>query len=366
MLVRFSWPCLTAVLLSVLLVGGARADQWLPPEVREYLSVDEAWRLTVTPYDALDANGSAKGVMEHRERGQWRRVWSESLLNEVAPVQVLVSSSGQVVTFDNWYSTGHGDNVVVIYDRRGRAVRSLELADFLPDEYVETLSHSVSSIRWGGEHHLAENEAQVVLQVAIPSVNFEERDRYVPLAFDLATGRAIAPSNEAWAEALQGMQEVIAIRQQHQAEFEAPLLGPRNDDESEWLEYLREAFYRLDPDWQETSPHTAFVTPGQLEQRPMPVYDPSAEISSETAEHQVLMIASSSQDYLARALSKLTAGVPRGVFTKARIYIVADDAHTRVFENALAHTGALYIRLDPNKPIPQRQERIEAFFGRGR
>jgi hypothetical protein len=121
------------------------------------------------------------------------------LLNDVSPVDALVSSTGQAVTFDNWHSVGHGSDTVVIYDAQGNVVRALALHDFLPDDYIGALPHSVSSLHWGGEHCITGGDRRLVLRVAVPPLGFRrdaERE-YVDVVVDLASGRITVPQGKA-------------------------------------------------------------------------------------------------------------------------------------------------------------------------
>jgi hypothetical protein len=52
-------------------------------------------------------------------------IWERKLLNENCPLDVIVSNDGStIVTFDNWYSAGHGVNVMVVYNEIGDAKRT--------------------------------------------------------------------------------------------------------------------------------------------------------------------------------------------------------------------------------------------------
>src|SRR6185437_15695152 len=136
---------LTALCLGSLLCQGvAIADEWLPPKAETYYSANRQWRLTVLPRaienplayftdkvkgrsnpgaPPRDAERSARGFMEHLSGQTWNLVWNVPLVNENSPVSALISNQGTTATFDNWGSMGFGDDVVVIYDTRGRKLR---------------------------------------------------------------------------------------------------------------------------------------------------------------------------------------------------------------------------------------------------
>jgi hypothetical protein len=94
-------------------------------------------------------------------------IWEQELTNGVAPVDVLVSDSGNyVVTLDNWHEVDRGDNVVAIYGPESKLVRQLALSDFLTQQQNNQLPVSVSSTWWGTGHYLDEKQKCLVLRVA--------------------------------------------------------------------------------------------------------------------------------------------------------------------------------------------------------
>jgi mono/diheme cytochrome c family protein len=99
-------------------------------------------------------------------KGQYDLVWEADLSNDVSPVHALVARDGQyVVTFDNWHSRGHGDNVVVIYGPKGQQIKKFGLLDFVDSALEQRLPLSVSSRWWGQGHRLDEKAGVVVLKV---------------------------------------------------------------------------------------------------------------------------------------------------------------------------------------------------------
>jgi hypothetical protein len=73
-------------------------------------------------------------------------VWSGPLVNREAPYEAIVSMDGWLVTFDEWGNLGY-DNAVVIYDPRGKLVKSWKLDDLLPED-VRDRDRSISSRYW--------------------------------------------------------------------------------------------------------------------------------------------------------------------------------------------------------------------------
>ena len=137
----------------------------------------------------------ARGIFYRRDdNGILRKRWEINLVNEVAPVSILVSDAGDhVVTFDNWHSVGYGDDVVVIYEGfTGRLIKKLGLTDFLTEKDVSQLSHSASSIWWGGGHFFDRERREVVLQIAKNGRPAFESDReFFPIRIELSSGRVL-------------------------------------------------------------------------------------------------------------------------------------------------------------------------------
>lgn len=375
---------------AVLVPAAVFADSWLPAEEKTYASEDGRWRLTVTPrpiggalayfqdkVDGLDNAGGlrdapdhALGRMERREGRGWVEAWSGPLVNDVAPVSALVSASGHAVTFDNWHSMGHGDDAVVIYDTQGGVVRAMGLEDFLPPVYVEALPRSVSSIHWSGAHAIASDGRELVLQVVVPQEDRRVRGEspHVALRFDLATGVQVRPSGSAWEAALVAAEKVAQLqreeRLQWRAQFVAPLSAPgEGSGTRDWHGYLMDAFFRLDPDWENGYPSTKVVTAqGDSDHRKSVGWLRDALADCDPG--CVVMVASPSQDALVAALAETGLGLRPGALEGARVYAAVAGDHAEAARAALAHANPTWIRLDPAQPIPQRRERLEQLAAR--
>ncbi|MGN2254860.1 hypothetical protein ACFWZ4_15900 [Frateuria sp. GZRe12] len=366
------------------------ADSWELPTPHTYLSSDKSWRFTVTPRPIVsqlayfedqishrarpgarpgNVQKQAQGYLEHRDHGRWRAVWNAPLVNDVAPASAIVSSAGRVVTFDNWGSMGYGDDAIVIYDVRGKPMRALGLEDFLPKTYIEALPTSVSSIWWGGVHHFSEDGRRLLLSVVVPTMGqgiASDDAQHVELPFDMASGKALPPDPQAWARALRSAREVAAglraSRARWEAAFLAPLRAPNSDEDKDWSGYLVEAFFRLDPGWEDDYPGTTVLRVPQRKDYQASVGFLREALHDEASQTGVLMFASPSQDNLVHVLGREAATVPRGWLKNARVYVVVDDAHTAAVAKALASTGATYIQIDPGTPIPQRKARLDAYM----
>jgi hypothetical protein len=377
------WSLVAAALLAA---APAVADSWAPAERKVYRSADRRLRLTVTPRDLsgpLDyfedrvedrarpgqrAGGatSARGLLERRQgKRRWTRLWDRQLVNDVAPMSALVAGDGRfVVTFDNWASLGTGGDVVVIYGAQGELVRSLGLTDILPETYVEALPRTVSSIWWSGDHALSMDGRRLVLRVVVPSERRTLNEPpFVEAEVDLASGRPIAPAGAAWKQALAAASRVAAARRAAEeariAAFVAPLLAPASGREPDWHHYLREAFYRVDPDWAEGFPRTTVLRPpGADNYRQSVPWVRNALLDDLVREGDALMFASSAQDNLTKVLVEALRHVPPGGLRGVRVYVAVGGEYRDRLAEALAPTGALFVPLDPAVPIPQRPERL--------
>lgn len=382
------------VLLAILVLtwtGAARADSWLPAKIETYTSTNGKWRLTVYPreltspldyfQDKVDDKPNAGGVpgdtqrsaMAHMERlvdGRWQTVWKMPLANEVSPVEVVVSNDGEMATLDNWHSMGWGDDAVVIYSAMGEQLGKFGLGGFLPKGYIDALPHSVSSIHWRGEPRIDEANREILIPVVVPTAKGqdggEEDKASIDIHFRLSDGTLVPPEGKAWDEALASATQADAKRKQLEEEakerFISPLSAPRDGDIRAWYDYLLEAFYRIDPDWEEGYPATKVVPLKEAPNFALLSRYLGEALEDDANTDGVIMLASPSQDVLVQVLRARAKQVSPGYLARARIYVAADSSHMSGIRAALERTGAKVIQLDINKPIPQRKERLEEYL----
>jgi len=205
--------CISAFLLSAPIP--THADSWLPPKTKGYFSSDNVYLFKVVPRelnssldyfkDNMKGRGNpgqrpggqpyCKGILAKRDTGDlYQPVWTHALRNNVAPTHAIVSTSGDyVVTFDNWHAMGFGTNVVIIYGPEGKFVREFGLADLMPEEEIDTLPHTVSSIWWGRDHYFEGSGKYLVLRiVANGEMPNEEDVVFRTVSIELATGKIIS------------------------------------------------------------------------------------------------------------------------------------------------------------------------------
>jgi hypothetical protein len=154
---RLVWYVVGTVGASLLLASLAHADSWARPRIREVFSESRDHFVRILPGESLgDTVGfagekqgryaTAEFYRRARDRS-YQLVAQVSLLNPVAPVEVLVADSGHVVAVDNWHNVGYG-KVVAIYDAHGTLIRAYELRELFQPTEIQRFPQSVSSIHW--------------------------------------------------------------------------------------------------------------------------------------------------------------------------------------------------------------------------
>src|SRR6185369_16344324 len=106
--------------------------------------------------------------------------------------------------------------------------------------------------------------------------------------------------------------------------FVAPLTGPHSDAEQDWHLYLQEAFFRVDPNWQDSYPRTTVLRLPKQQNYQASVGFLRDALHDEIGKDGIVMIASPSQDNLLRVLSRLAADLPNGALKSVRIYVAED------------------------------------------
>ena len=379
---------LIVLLLTIFCVESiARADSWAPAKIETYLSADKQSRLTVTPreltsnlayfQDKVDGkehsgqresgNAKARGLLERKDpSGKWTKVWEKPLINDVSPVSALVANGGKyVVTFDNWHSTGYGNDAVVIYDEKGSLIRSFALTDIVSESYFNAMPRSASSIQWSGDHKLTSREDQLALQIVVPVAqpkenDYSRNDGYLDLYIYLETGKLIPPSGADWERANQAVKTVnafqLASEQERRRYLTDPLLGPASYEEGELHSYLREAFSRLTSNWQEDSASTTVLRlPAAKDYAPSEKWVRDA-LLEDWADN--VSIASQSADHLLVVLRKVVSPIKQNRLKDVTVYLMAADSQWPDMQQIFAKSGAKLVQLNPEKPIPQSPDRL--------
>ncbi len=143
--------------LLLLTASALVADDWPGPRVMTVFSEDGSRFVRVEPGesvgDSVGFAGASTGAYARAffyERGPdrgYRLAADVALLNPVAPVDLLLSNSGHLITLDNWHNLGFG-RVVAIYSPTGKPIASWELEELYKAEQLPTIRRSVSSRWW--------------------------------------------------------------------------------------------------------------------------------------------------------------------------------------------------------------------------
>lgn len=371
--------CVFAAML-LLGAGTTNADSWLPPMPETFVSADGQARVTITPRPIGGAlpyfedkvagkepagqrpdNGQRSPVaaLERRQDGKWRQVWKLPLVNDVGPVNALVANGGRyLVTFDNWHSAGYGPDAVVIYDGEGRLVRKFALEDFLPEAYVAQLPRSVSSLWWGGDHALANDDETLLLHVVEPTEENEssDRPRTVPLRIRLADGQVLPPAGAEWERAMAVVNALDAKRQERWRQARelraTPLPTPDGGNADAWRDYLAELRDRLSDST--GHPHAGLVLPaagaGGDADSITEMLDGFVEFRELYGDHFVFVSPSSPR--LAELLGGHLAAMQPGSMRGARIAFVGSQEDGEKVNAAAAGSGAEILLIDKSVPFP--------------
>jgi hypothetical protein len=398
MMGRCLYLSLLALALLAIAPPPALAESWAPPETKIYMSQRKRARVTVTPgviegppalSNAAAANGSAPAAQERSPRPatarlerrigkHWDIVWERPLREPIAPSEVMVRDDGAyIVTFDNWYGAGYGPGIVAIYGKDGELVRGLALTDILPQDYIEILPHSFSSLFWRGAPRFSADGQAVIIPLTAPD---EDLVNIVPgrvgtkveVAVSLADGGVAPVDAAAWQMALvkaKQLRAAMVVREAaRKAAFLAPLLGLGANTERAWHDYLTEAVARTMPPEPadgvsagdpRVADFTAFTSvlrlPGAKD------YAISERwIAEKFAEEwsDRIALASLSEPQLLVVLRKLAGKMPEGSLAKKTVFVAISAPLWPEVSAILQRTGATLVHLDPGKPIPQRPERI--------
>lgn len=361
-------------------VQAVRADSWMPPCPRLYESPKAAYRLIVMtagqaanfcpdarPPSPLSGRAAPQegvaATLEKREQGRWTSVWQRRLPNPVSPVNAAVSDQGQVATFDDWYGTGYGPRVVVLYDTAGQQIRQFGLSGFLPKAYVNALPRSVSSIPWGGGHAFTSDGRKLRLQVSVPDDDLDRPGPWtdapprVPVEIDARSGAVEAPGGPAWAKALRQARQADKVRCAEQRQtFGAALVplapltsqsAPTEAERHGW-----QAAERLRSREADDLPRASCVLTREQAGQPQAVQACVNQALGETGGKAAeVLIQAVDPERLWRHAEPLFAALPPGALAGSSLYLAApQDQHASV-RHGLSHLGATVALFDPRLPV---------------
>lgn len=394
--------------------AGARADSWALPEVTVYLSADGNHRFIVYPRDLSSqleyfseavkgkdnpgqqrgGNQNAGGVLEKKNSsGQWQKIWSNSLSNDVSPVSAMVTNSGRyVVTFDNWQTVGYGNDVIVIYDGKGELVRNFALTDLISKVHMNSLPRSVSSLNWAGKHEFSDDENELTLKILIPQVSQEAAKEYLTINLNMGNGKILSLNKAELSSAVESAVVLTQIRRENEAKREAylrsPLIAPVSGTKNDWERYLHEAYFRLAYE-DKNKAKTDSVSDGDTteEDAILAILDDdcttnttvllrSDEARYKHSEVRVRLafleghyegennsIAALEPENLVRVIRDIAHDLPEDYLEGTNFYFVLDDQFLKEVQQTLAGKGGKIIQIHPDRPIPQPKGRLEELLG---
>lgn len=366
-----------ALLATLFSASPAHADSWPPPHLTTYYSANRAVRLIVTPHIPADhpwgaellrgprAADVARAELQQRDRrGRWHTQWQGPLRNEIMPVSALVADSGRYfVTFDDWFSNGHGPNVLVVYDGAGRMIRALSITDLLPQDYVRTLPASCCSIFWAGTHRFSADGETLLLQLALPGWGMTPSG-YFEYSVALAAGQPATRSGPEWERAMAAAANWRVMARGRRARIRAlrldPILPPRSNDPQEWDGYFTEMLQRLVSGIPGVPRTILFRGPGLGDWVTWQQTPRTALLGPDLSRY--MAIAALDGIKLAPRLASIVGGHRPGWLEGASIYVVAEASDWPELLRVMGPSGATLIRIDPATPIPQRPERRQEYL----
>ena len=185
-------PHYLLILFGLLISIVVKADIWDNPRISIYFSENKEYKLIITPkmssdkyylWDYYKSNRHPQTKKILRKKEKFMRnisdqdtilipctaelyrmketdsllIWKRTLLNDVCPVNAIVANDGSsIATFDNWYSTGYGVNVFVVYDETGNAKKTYKLEEISPFPLNDYMM-SISSLHWNNAERYIDN-----------------------------------------------------------------------------------------------------------------------------------------------------------------------------------------------------------------
>lgn len=303
------------------------------------------------------------GLLERRNAsGGWEPVWAAPLVNDISPTHVIVADDGRyVVTFDNWYSVGHGENVIVIYRADGSLVRTMALTGLIPQMVKDSLSHSVSSVRWKKDEGILPDGEHLFINVLVPGENpHSDEAATVRFTIALATGEVSLPDEAVWSAVMAKASAMTLERLKSEMAWldmmRNPLLSPAGCDAWEWEQYLREAVQRVMPE--HFPPGYVLDRSGSLRARNALSFLGDDLTNRFGVAQEVAVAAPCHDGELERQVAKIVRKVKRSSLKGSSVYVSASRATFDTVAALLAPSGARVVWLDPAQPIPQLAHRI--------
>ena len=137
---------LLALLLA--LPGLSHADSWAPPKLQVVSSTNGRALARVTPGGFSEGKRPEVALYAFdTNAGQYTRTAQFKLRNRLAPVVVLLTGHGELVTLDEWAGVGRG-TVLAVYTADGQPRLQFTLDQLLGEQATGKATQSISSTWW--------------------------------------------------------------------------------------------------------------------------------------------------------------------------------------------------------------------------
>jgi len=140
---RRLWMVCGLALLAA--AGAARADDWAAPTTKYVKSDSGRYRAVLVPGEAKKPGTLT--LYDDKDPVHPKRMYQRKLVNQVAPVRILVADGGQLATVDEWGNAGY-KHALVIYDKKGKVVVDCALEHLLLPEELAAVDTTTSSRWW--------------------------------------------------------------------------------------------------------------------------------------------------------------------------------------------------------------------------
>jgi hypothetical protein len=139
------WLLVLALLAAA---GAARADDWAAPSTKYVKSDSGRFRAVIVPGEpGGKKHAGSVTLFDDRDPVHPKKLYQRKLVNEIAPVQILLTDGGQLVTIDEWSHAGFAHSIV-LYDRKGKTVVDCALEQILLPEEMKGVDETESSRWW--------------------------------------------------------------------------------------------------------------------------------------------------------------------------------------------------------------------------
>jgi len=138
-------------------------------------------RATFTP-----GEGAATVVVERRTNQGWRLAWRGALRPGSGAGNAFLADDGRMLNFCD--DAVDGGDAIVLHDAQGAVVRELDLGQFLPAAYLQSLPRDARGLHWRRGAKLAGAQDSVEFSVALPGSSAGASGPSLRFSVDLRDG----------------------------------------------------------------------------------------------------------------------------------------------------------------------------------